>query len=107
MLLEPLANASLNPNWLETELEKMNVSIENVFLGQVDSDGQLTVDLFDDQLSVPTPTEKPLLLATLKKMPGGFGDVCVGNRKQRNQSAVPKNSERLQQAINKITPYLN
>ncbi len=67
MLLEPLANASLNPNWLETELEKMNVSIENVFLGQVDSDGQLTVDLFDDQLSVPTPTEKPLLLATLKK----------------------------------------
>src|SRR5690625_2848859 len=55
VMLESLANLSLNPTWLETELEKMNVSIENVFLGQVDSDGQLTVDLYDDKLTVPSP----------------------------------------------------
>src|SRR5699024_887329 len=52
MLLEPLANLILNPTWLNTELDKLNVTIENVFLGQADSDGQLTVDLYDDQLSV-------------------------------------------------------
>src|SRR5690625_1358836 len=68
MMLEPLATLSLNPKWLKTELEKMNVTIENVFLGQVDSDGQLTVDLYDDKIPVPSPTEKPLLLATLKKV---------------------------------------
>ena len=45
MLLEPLSNLSLSKNWLETEMDKINVSIENVFLGQVDSDAQLTVDL--------------------------------------------------------------
>src|SRR5690625_6776783 len=58
MLLEPLANLSLNPNWLEVELEKLNVSIENVFLGQADNDGQLTVDLYDDKIAVPSPSER-------------------------------------------------
>src|SRR5690625_6114762 len=36
VLLEPLANASLNPGWLETELEKSNVAIENIFLRKVE-----------------------------------------------------------------------
>ncbi|RYG73991.1 DUF421 domain-containing protein [Lentibacillus lipolyticus] len=107
MLLEPLANASLNPNWLETELEKMNVSIENVFLGQVDSDGQLTVDLFDDQLSVPTPAEKPLLLATLKKCQADLEMFALETENEEAKALYQKNSERLQKGIDKITPYLN
>src|SRR5699024_5058887 len=67
MLLEPLADLSLSKQWLDTELAKQNAAIENVFLGQVDSDAQLTLDLFDDQITVPQPSEKPLLLASMKK----------------------------------------
>jgi len=33
MKLKPLANLAINPNWLETELDKLHVSIENAFLG--------------------------------------------------------------------------
>src|SRR5690625_7305646 len=79
VILESLANLSLNPKWLETELSKINVALENVFLGQVDSDGQLTVDLYDDQLTVPSPSEKPLLLATLKKVQARSEERRVGN----------------------------
>ncbi|GAA0440547.1 DUF421 domain-containing protein [Lentibacillus halophilus] len=107
VLLEPLANASLNPNWLETELEKMNVSIENVFLGQVDSDGQLTVDLFDDQLSVPSPTEKPLLLATMKKCQADLEMFALETENEQSKTLYQTNSERLQQAISKLKPYVN
>jgi uncharacterized membrane protein YcaP (DUF421 family) len=49
---EPLAAIGRSRYWLHAELEKLGVSLENVFLGQVNSFGELTVDLFDDQLQV-------------------------------------------------------
>lgn len=106
VLLEPLANASLNTNWLETELTKMNVGIENVFLGQVDSDGQLTVDLYDDKLTVAQPTEKPLLLATMKKCQADLELFALATENQESKKLYQKNSERMQQAIDKIIPYM-
>lgn len=107
MILEPLANLSLNPNWLETELDKLNVAIENVFLGQVDSDGQLTVDLYDDKIKVPTPAEKPLLLATLKKCQADLELFALETENEKSKQLYQKNSKKLQEAINRITPYLS
>jgi len=106
MLLEPLANASLNPGWLETELEKINVTIENVFLGQVDSDGQLTVDLYDDKIAVPSPAEKPLLLATMKKSQADLELFALATENEQSKQMYQKNSQKLQQAIDMVTPYL-
>lgn len=64
---EPLATAGFSRAWLQTELEKIGVTKDNVFLGQVDSYGALYVDLYDDMLQVPVNNEKLLLLANLKK----------------------------------------
>src|SRR5699024_11275311 len=61
-LLEPLAEQGKNPAWLKDELEKLNVTKENVFLAQHDDDAQLTIDLYDDNIQTPSPSEKPLLL---------------------------------------------
>ncbi|GAA3330012.1 hypothetical protein GCM10020331_080820 [Ectobacillus funiculus] len=68
ILNQPLSASGHNQGWLRTELEKLGVTLDNVFIGQVDSYGQLTVDLYDDKFQTPSPQEKPLLLATLKKM---------------------------------------
>lgn len=106
MLLEPLANLSLNPNWLETELDKLNVSIENVFLAQADNDGQLFVDLFDDQIAVPEPTEKPLLLATMKKCQADLELFTLATENHESKELYRRNSEKMQQAIDQISPYL-
>lgn len=106
MLLEPLANLSLNPNWLETELDKLNVSIENVFLGQADSDAQLTVDLYDDKILVPPPSEKPLLLATLKKCQADLELFSLATENEQSKQMYELNSIKLQQTIDKINPYL-
>ncbi|WP_327205082.1 DUF421 domain-containing protein [Paenibacillus sp. Soil750] len=64
---EPLAAAGKSRGWLQSELEKMSVAKENVFLGQVDTHGELSVDLFDDQIVLPVSTERPAVLACLKK----------------------------------------
>lgn len=105
-LLEPLSNASLNINWLETELDKMDVSIENVFLGQVDSDGQLTLDLYDDKIAVPSPSEKPLLLATMKKSQADLELFALATENQETKNMYEKNSQKMQEAIDKVSPYL-
>lgn len=65
---EPLAAIGLNRSWLLTELEKAEVNLENVFLAQVDSMGEIYLDLYDDTLEPPQPKVKALLLATLKRI---------------------------------------
>lgn len=107
MLLEPLANLSLNPEWLETELDKMNISMENVFLAQADSDGQLTVDLYDDMIAVPAPTEKPLLLASMKKCQADLELFALSTENQESKKMYQRNSKKLQNAIDTISPYLS
>lgn len=106
VLLEPLTNLSLNTNWLETELDKIDVSIENVFLGQADTDGQLTVDLYDDKIAVPEPTEKPLLLATLKKCQADLELFALATENKMAKQVYQKNSQKMQQAIDLVSPQL-
>ncbi len=64
---EGLRNQGLNRAWLKVELDKLGISPENVFIGQIDSSGDLYVDLFDDAIQIPKPTTKDLLFATIKK----------------------------------------
>ncbi|WP_373895852.1 DUF421 domain-containing protein [Virgibacillus natechei] len=107
VLLEPLANLNLNTNWLETELDKINVSIENVFLGQADTNGQLTVDLYDDKIAVPSPSELPLLLATMKKNQADLELFALATEDENAKQMYEKNSQKMQQAIDMVSPYLN
>ncbi|MDF2719750.1 MAG: rane protein, partial [Paenibacillus sp.] len=58
---EPLSTAGFSRGWLTTELEKIGVTRENVYLAQVDSYGGLTVDLYDDLLKTPQPSQRELL----------------------------------------------
>ncbi|OYD09124.1 DUF421 domain-containing protein [Paludifilum halophilum] len=64
---EPLATLGLNRGWLHTELDKIGVSPENVFVAQVDAMGELYLDLFDDAIQTPQPTTRQLLLTSLEK----------------------------------------
>lgn len=106
ILDEPLSTIGQNRGWLNTELDKLGVSVDNVFLGQVDTYGQLTVDLFDDKLQVPSPQEKPLVLATLKKCQADLELFALGTKAHKAKQMYTKNSEKLQIAIEKVTPLL-
>jgi len=67
LLDEGLANSGFTREWLQTELDKLGLAPNNVFLGQVDAFGQLYVDLYDDSIDAPLPQGKALLFTTLKK----------------------------------------
>ncbi|WP_158736350.1 DUF421 domain-containing protein [Alteribacillus sp. YIM 98480] len=106
ILDEPLSTIGQNRNWLKTELEKLGVTIENVFLGQVDSFGQLSVDLFDDKLKVADSVEKPLMLATMKKCQADLELFALATNVEEAKQMYSKNSKKLEKAINKVTPLL-
>lgn len=106
ILDEPLATEGRSRQWLHTELAKLGVTIENVFLGQVDSDGQLTVDLFDDKIQVPSPQEKPLLYATMKKCQADLELFALGTDNPQAKKMYTDNSKKLQGAIDKVAYIL-
>lgn len=107
IMLEPLANAALNPEWLHTELEKQNIALENVFLGQVDHQGQLYVDLYDDHLAVATPNQSALLLATIKKSQADLELFALATDNPTSKSVYQACSKKMEKVKSILEPHLN
>lgn len=107
ILDEPLATLGLNRQWLNTELEKLGVALENVYLGQVDSYGQLFVDLYDDQIKVPVPQEKASLFATLKKCEGDLMLFGLTTKSKKAKAMYEQCSKQMEQIIDDLTPVLH
>ncbi|WP_276356152.1 DUF421 domain-containing protein [Cohnella caldifontis] len=104
---EPLATIGLNQGWLKTELEKIGVTAENVFLAQVDAYQQLYVDLYDDQIKTPAPQAKALLYATLKKIQADLELFALATREPNAKAMYGSNAQKLQSVIDKLKPILD
>ncbi|WP_442596276.1 DUF421 domain-containing protein [Neobacillus sp. D3-1R] len=104
---DAMAQAGKTREWLNTELAKLNVTVENVFFGQIDSYGELTVDLYDDQIQVPSPQQRPLLNAMLKKCQADLELFSLETNSESAKKMYTKNAKRVQEAIQKLEPFLN
>ncbi|WP_419886945.1 DUF421 domain-containing protein [Neobacillus niacini] len=107
ILDEALRSSGKSRGWLETELDKLELTLDNVFIAQVDSYGELTVDIYDDKLQVPPPSERPLLLATLKKTQADLEIFSLESQDEKSKNMYEKNAKLLQETIDKLTPYLS
>lgn len=106
MLEEPLASLGLNPQWLSTELDKLGVSLENVFIGQVDSSGDLYLDLFGDAVAIPQPKVKEMLYATLEKVQADLVTFSIQTDDKQAKAMYSENERRLSDLLDKLRPYL-
>jgi uncharacterized membrane protein YcaP (DUF421 family) len=107
ILNEPLAASGKNRAWLFIELDKLGVTLDNVFFAQIDSYGELTVDLYDDKIQIPQNQERPLLMAQLKKCQADLESFALETDSESAKKMYTKNSKRLSEAIERLTPYLN
>ncbi|WP_409341816.1 DUF421 domain-containing protein [Paenibacillus sp. MBLB4367] len=103
---DPLSRLGLNRGWLQTELEKLGVAADNVYLGQVDSYGQLYVDLFDDQINVPQPQQKASLLAQLKKCEADLEMFGLSTDNEKAKWMYEQCSKELDDVIGNVKPLL-
>ncbi|MGE7882832.1 DUF421 domain-containing protein [Bacillus sp. NPDC094077] len=106
VLDEPLSASGHNRAWLHAELEKLGVVIENVFLGQVDSYGQLTIDIYNDKLQMSSPQNKPLLLASLKKCHADLELFSLETKSKSASEMYSKNAKQVENILNKVTYLL-
>lgn len=106
IMYEPLATMGLNPQWLLTELEKLGVAVENVFLAQVDAYQQLYVDLYDDQIKVPAPQGKALLYATLKKIQADLELFALSTQDEEAKAMYERGSQQMGQMVERLQPML-
>lgn len=106
ILDEPLDELNLSRKWLQEELEKLNLTVKEVFLGQVDSYGELTVDLYADNVKVPQPQDKPQLYALLKKCEADLELFGLSTKNKAAKQMYGNCSEQLQELLQKLKPFI-
>lgn len=103
---ESLSNMGLNRSWLDMQLENVGVSLDNVFIGQADSSGELYVDLFDDSLQIPKPRVKDMLYANLEKSHADLLSFALATDDKEAKNMYSKNARQLDEVVQKLKPYL-
>ncbi len=106
ILDEPLASMGLNREWLRLQLEKMGVPLNNVFIGQVDSYGDLYLDLFDDAIHLPQPKVKEMLYANLEKSQADLTTFALETQNSEAKTMYGRNAEKLKLLLERLEPYL-
>ncbi|MDT3424809.1 uncharacterized membrane protein YcaP (DUF421 family) [Paenibacillus forsythiae] len=106
LMPEPLDMMGKTPKWLMGELEKQQLNLQDIFLGQVDSYGELTVDLYADSVQVPQPQEKPQLYALLKKCEADLELFGLSAQNKNTKKLFEQCSSQLQAVIAELKPLL-
>lgn len=103
---QPLDDLNLSRSWLDGALEKLGLTVENVFLGQVDSYGELSVDLYADNFKVPQPQDKPQLYALLKKCEADLEMFSLSTDNEKAKKMYAHCSEQLQASLKALKPFI-
>ena len=103
---EALGSIGLNRAWLKSQLEGMGISLDNVFMGQVDSLGDLYIDLFDDSIQVSQPKVKELLYANLEKCQTDLVSFALDTQDSNIKTVYSNDAEELQKVLDKLRIHL-
>jgi len=106
ILNESLFSLGFNREWLGIQLETIGVSIDNVFIGQVDSSGDLYLDLFDDSVQLPQPKVKEMLYANLESSQADLMNFALETKNEVAKQMYSEHAEELKQLMEKLKPYL-
>lgn len=97
----PLAESGYTRKWLDVELEKLNVALDNIYIGQIDSYGQLTVDIYDDKVQIPQSKPKQSLLTALKKCQADLESYSLQTDVKEAQEMYKTNANKIESMIRK------
>ncbi|WP_409298457.1 DUF421 domain-containing protein [Peribacillus sp. SCS-26] len=106
VIFEALGKTGCTLEWLNSELEKRGASQENVFLAQVDTYGELTLDLYNDHHTINTPSERQLLFASMKKVQAELELLALNSENQTRQHDFSACAEKLKGVLTEVEGYL-
>lgn len=103
---ESLSNRGLNRGWLEVQLSNLGVSLDNVFIAQVDSSGDLFVDLFDDSIEVAASQVKEMLYASIYKVHADLLSFALETDNLEAKKMYSENTDKIKKSMDRLEPYL-
>ena len=106
ILNEGFTNSEFNKEWIKSELKNKGISLEDVFIGEVDSSGNLYLDLFDDTIQVPKVQIKEMLYASLQKSQADLMSFALETENEESKYMYIKNAKNLENVMKKLEPYL-
>ncbi|WP_099158223.1 DUF421 domain-containing protein [Virgibacillus ndiopensis] len=93
--------------WLIGEIMKQGAKdYKDVFLAQIDSKGNVYIDLHNDKEKVPQMKQKPLLAAQLRKIQADLEGFAIQTEDPNAKKMYYNQSKELQDLIDKIHPLL-
>lgn len=110
--------------WLNQQLQLLDLKVEEILVGQVQSDGQLYIDVYEDKVQVEVakplvsspspqpvsvpwharPVQKAALLAALKKCEAEMMLFGLTTKGQEAQDLLAKCSQQLEEMVTQIKP---
>ncbi|WP_010281972.1 DUF421 domain-containing protein [Bacillus timonensis] len=107
LLEKRLSYHGYTKDWLLDEIMKQGANdIKDVFLGQIDSNGNVYVDLYNDESSEQQVKQKPMLAAKLRKLQADLENYSLETNDPNARQMYYNQSKELQQMIEIINPYL-
>lgn len=102
-----LRNMGYDIPWLIKELRSRGIrDVRDVFAGQLDSEGNLYLDLYADQLDVPMLEKKPLVAASLKKVQADLESFALQTNDKQAKSMYEQQARHLKKLVDELAPYL-
>lgn len=106
ILHDSLRKLGLTLQWLQAQLEVSGVSLDNVFLGQVNSAGEMYLDLFDDLIQLPNPSVREMMFAVLRQAQAELDKYSLATEDSQSKKQFANDSAKLQQVLEKLRPHL-
>lgn len=104
---QPLASIGRDKKWLSEQLTQLGVkAVQDVYLAQIDSFGDIYVDLFNDQIKITVPQKRANTLATLKKCEADLELFCLATEDENAKQMYWQCSRSVKHIIEKIRPLL-
>lgn len=104
---QPLASIGRDKKWLSEQLTALGVkAVQDVYFAQVDSFGELYVDLFNDQIKITVPQKRANTLATMKKCEADLELFCLATEDEKAKQMYWQCSRTMKHIIEKVRPLL-
>ncbi|GGJ67807.1 DUF421 domain-containing protein [Virgibacillus salexigens] len=93
--------------WLLGEVQKQGANeISDVFMAQIDSHGQLYVDLYEEKNKLLTINERSLLGTSLKKIQADLESFALETENPQAKKMYEEQANNLKKLLNSVLPYL-
>lgn len=93
--------------WLLGEIMKQGAKdFSEVFLAQIDSKGNVYVDLYNDKLHIPQIKQKLLTAATIKKLQADLQNFALQTKNENAKKMYQGYSKQMDKLIKELRMYL-